>query len=157
MTNNDITASVKKILYIDMDGCLVDFESALNKVPDSVKAEYEGRYDEIPGLFGLMDPMPGAIEAFNTLFQLYDVYILSTAPWNNPSGWSDKLIWVQKWLPLAQKRLTLSHNKHLCAGFAIIDDRLANGVDKFNGLHVFFGTKEWPDWDSTVVYLTQLA
>ena len=28
----------------------------------------------------------------------YDVYILSSAPWKNPSAWSDKLEWVKKYL-----------------------------------------------------------
>ena len=50
--------------------------------------------DEIPGLFGKMDPMPGAIEAVRTLAEEYDVFILSTAPWRNQSAWSDKVTWV---------------------------------------------------------------
>lgn len=148
---------VKKILYIDMDGVLVDFESGINRCSAATLEEYKGRYDEIPGIFGLMDPMPGAIESFNTLFDLFDVYLLSTAPWENSSAWSDKLIWVKKWLmPNVQKRLILSHNKHLCAGFAIIDDRTANGVDKFTGLHVHFGTEKWPDWPTTVEFLKEM-
>ena len=59
-------------------------------------------------------PVDGAIEAYEELTKHFDVYILSTAPWNNPSAWTDKLLWVQKYLgDLARKRLILSHNKNL--------------------------------------------
>ena len=39
----------------------------------------------------------GAIEAYEQLSQKYDTYILSSAPWDNPSAWSDKLVWVKKY------------------------------------------------------------
>ena len=83
----------KKRLYFDMDGVLVNFETGIAKQSAETLKEYEGRYDEIPGIFGLMEPMPGAIEAVHKLNEHYDCYILSTAPWNNPSAWSDKVIW----------------------------------------------------------------
>jgi hypothetical protein len=41
---------VQKILYIDMDGVLVDFTSGLVRVPSDVQRAYEGREDEIPGI-----------------------------------------------------------------------------------------------------------
>ena len=40
-----------------------------------------------------MQPNEGAIDAMNRLKDKYDIYILSTAPWDNPSAWSDKLEW----------------------------------------------------------------
>ena len=75
---------MKKRLYFDMDGVLVDFESGLARQTEATLKEYEGRYDEIPGLFGLMRPMPGAIDAVHRLNEHYDCYILSTAPWKIP-------------------------------------------------------------------------
>lgn len=44
----------KKRLYFDMDGVIVDFDSALVLQDKQTLMVYEGRYDEIPGLFGLM-------------------------------------------------------------------------------------------------------
>ena len=60
-------------------------------MPGQTLAEYAGREDDIPGIFGLMEPMPGAVESFLELAERFDVYVLSTAPWENPTAWSDKL------------------------------------------------------------------
>lgn len=143
-----------KILYIDMDNVLVDFSTGIARTSPDLQLEYAGRLDEIPGIFGLMEPMPGAIESFNELSSQFDTYILSTAPWHNPSAWSDKLLWVQKYLGVsAYKRLILSHHKNLNDGDYLIDDRTKNGVDRFRGEHIYFGTDRFPDWTSVVHYL----
>ena len=106
-----------KILYIDMDNVLVDFRTGIDRISREDLVEYDGRLDEVPNIFGLMDPMPGAVEAFRTLSNHYDTYILSTAPWENRTAWSDKLDWVKKHLGQpAYKRLILSHHKNLNAG-----------------------------------------
>lgn len=147
-----------KILYIDMDNVLVDFPSAFPKLSKAILEEYDGRADEIPGIFALMEPMKDSIESFNTLSSVFDTYILSTSPWENHTAWSDKLQWVKKHLGKpAYKRLILSHHKNLNAGDFLIDDRLKNGVDKFNGEHIHFGTDQFPDWMTITEYLLQKA
>ena len=78
---------MKKILYIDMDNVLVDFSSAIERIPVDVHREYESHLDDVPGIFALMDPLTGAVEAYQELSQLFDTYVLSTAPWKNPSAW----------------------------------------------------------------------
>jgi 5'(3')-deoxyribonucleotidase len=108
---------MKKILYVDMDNVLVDFQSGVSRLPEQTVLEYEGRLDEVPGIFSLMDPMVGAIESYTELVEQFDTYILSTAPWENPSAWSDKLLWVKKHLgAIAHKRLILTHHKNLNSG-----------------------------------------
>ncbi len=145
-----------QILYVDMDNVLVDFSTGISKIAPDLQVEYEGRFDEVPGIFGLMQPMPGAIESFNELSVQFDTYILSTAPWHNPSAWSDKLLWVQKYLGAsAYKRLILSHHKNLNDGHYLIDDRTKNGADRFRGQHIHFGTDRFPDWPSVVKYLRE--
>jgi 5'(3')-deoxyribonucleotidase len=147
---------MKKILYIDMDNVLVDFPSAFNKVPKRYLITHKDKMDEIPGIFSLMDPIPKAIESFNQLSSFFDTYILSTSPWENPSAWTDKLNWVKKNLGAsAYKRLILSHHKNLNIGDFLIDDRLANGADRFVGEHIHFGTDEFPNWEKVVSYLKQ--
>ena len=149
--NNGI---VKKTVYVDMDNVIVDFKSAFPKLSKDVLEEYEDDKDDIPGIFALMEPMPGAIESFIELTKHFDTYILSTAPWNNPSAWSDKLLWVKENLgELASRRLILTHHKNLNTGDYLIDDRTARGADKFAGEHVHFGTKKFPDWQSVMKYL----
>ena len=131
---------MKKILYVDMDNVLVNFQSGIDKLSPEIKQQYEGRLDEVPGIFALMEPMEGAIEAYNLLAEKFDTYILSTSPWENHTASSDKLTWLKKHLgKSAYKRLILSHHKHLNRGDFIIDDRKANGVDKFTGEHIHFG------------------
>jgi len=144
----------KKILYIDMDNVLVDFKSALGIQPEEIKEEYSGREDEIPNLFSQMQPMKGAIESFNKLSKIYDTYILSTAPWNNPTAWRDKLEWVKKYLnDVAHKRLIISHHKNLNIGDYLIDDRIKNGAGEFNGELILFGSEKFLDWQAVCEYL----
>jgi 5'(3')-deoxyribonucleotidase len=101
-----------------------------------------------------MEPMPGAIESFIELTKHFETYVLSTAPWDNPSAWSDKLLWVKNNLgEHAFKRLILTHHKNLNTGDYLIDDRTARGADNFAGEHIHFDTKKFPDWQSVMKYL----
>ena len=145
---------MKKILYVDMDNVLVDFQSAIPKLPESVVLEHEGHLDEIPGIYALMNPMPDAIEAFRELAELFDAYVLSTAPWENPSAWSDKLLWIKRYLgPAAERRLIITHHKNLNAGHYLIDDRTERGASQFQGELVQFGSERFPNWVTVMGYL----
>jgi 5'(3')-deoxyribonucleotidase len=147
-----------KLLYVDMDNVLVDFPSGVTRLAPDVVRAYEGRLDEVPGIFALMQPVRGAIEAFDRLAARFDTYVLSTAPWENPSAWSDKLRWVQQHLgPRARKRLILTHHKDLNRGDFLIDDRTKNGVERFTGEHIHFGTPRFPDWEAVLAYLLPRA
>lgn len=145
------------ILYVDLDNTLVDFQSGIDRLPSKARIEYEGRYDEAPGIFALMEPMAEAIESFTELAKHYEAYILSTAPWGNPSAWQHKLEWVQLHFGVdeyprpgernpAYKRLILSHHKNLNGGAFLVDDRGANGAEQFEGEWIQFGSAEYPDW-----------
>jgi 5'-nucleotidase len=160
----------KKIIYVDMDNVLVNFKSGIDRVPPKILNEMpkdeEGNpkdLDEIEGIFGLMDPVDGAIEAFKLLDEHHHVYILSTAPWKNHSAWSDKVAWVQRYIGKvdgepAYKRLILSHNKQLNIGDYLIDDRLANGAAAWGGKLIHFGEEDareqragdFPTWQSVI-------
>ena len=137
-----------------MDGVLVDFQSGLAQQNEKTLREYEGREDEIPGIFGVMKPIDGAIEAVHRLSKHYDCYILSTAPWRNPSAWSDKVAWVTKYLDeVFHKRIVITHCKHLCKGDYLIDDRSKHGVTEFEGEWIHFGSEKFPNWDAVLEYL----
>ncbi|MDX9689646.1 MAG: hypothetical protein EOM37_06295 [Proteobacteria bacterium] len=143
-----------KTLYFDMDGVLVDFDSGIHRLDEETFCTYKGHFDRAPHIFSLMDPFPEALAAYESLSKHFDTYILSTAPWGNPSAWMDKLLWVQKYMgEIAYKRLILSHNKHLNIGDYLIDDRTRNGADRFTGEHIHFGTPSFPDWPTVIDYL----
>lgn len=136
-----------------MDNVLVDFPSAFPFLSKETMEAYEGRLDEVPGIFSLMKPVEGAIEAYRFLAEHFDVYILSTAPWKNPSAWSDKLLWVQEYLgDVAYKRLILTHHKDLNRGDYLIDDRTKNGASDFQGTHILFGSTQFPNWNAVLNY-----
>lgn len=149
-----------QILYVDLDNVLVGFESAFELLQPEVLSEYDGRLDdEVPGIFGLMKPVPQAIESFFELSEQFDTYILSTSPWENPSAWSNKLLWVKQHLGRsAYKRLILTHHKNLNIGDYLIDDRTNNGADKFHGEHhILFGSQRFPNWPAVREYLRNRA
>lgn len=64
-----------KILYIDMDNVLVDFPSAFPHVDPTLLDQHADNKDDIAGIFSLMTPMPGAVEAFAELAALFETYI----------------------------------------------------------------------------------
>jgi len=151
---------MKPIVYIDMDNVIVDFKSGIAQLDEKTLEAYEGNYDEVPGIFGLMQPMPGAINAVNILVEYYDVYILSTAPWLNPGAWTDKVKWIQKHFgkdkdSVLYKCLIISHHKNLNRGNFLIDDRTKNGASEFEGTHIHFGQDHFPDWNSVLNYFLQ--
>jgi hypothetical protein len=60
----------KKILWIDMDGVLVNFGKHVDDVISEntfLRESYKGRYDHIPGIFRNPPPIEGAIDAIHQL------------------------------------------------------------------------------------------
>ena len=146
---------VKKILYIDMDGVLVNFQSGIDKLSKEELEKYAGQEKNAPHIFSKMDPIDGAIDAYIQLAQKYNTYILSTAPWHNETALGDKVGWAKKYLGDAiYKRLIFSHNKHLNEGHFLIDDRPhRNGAGDFKGELIHFGSDKFPNWDHVLGYL----
>lgn len=156
---------MKRKIFVDMDGVLVNFQTGIDKLDEATKSKYsddgkgKSHFDDVPGIFSLMDPMPGAIEGVRALKEMgYDLYILSTAPWGNPSAWSDKVTWITKHLDdVFHKKMIITHCKGLLAtqeDSFLIDDRTGHGASEFGDRHIQFGTTKFPDWKSVVCYFS---
>jgi 5'(3')-deoxyribonucleotidase len=142
----------KPVVLIDMDGVLCDFDKRARELEEQ---GFKGsKLFSHPSAFKELEPMEGAIEAWELLHEKYEPYVLSTPPWSNPDAWSEKRKWVENYLgKTSSKKLILSHNKGLILGDYLIDDRIANGVGDFKGEHIHFGTPKFPDWKSILEYL----
>ncbi len=156
----------KKILYLDMDGVLCNFEKRLYELFPHILDMEDGelRAKEIDKcceteqgqrMFLELETLPGAVWAYNLLNMHYNVYILSTPMWGVPHSWMDKRLWAEKNLgPDIKKKIILSHNKGLCRGDYLVDDRLKNGVVEFQGEHIHFGQAPLENWDKVIHYLS---
>ena len=157
----------KKIVYIDMDGVIVDFGKAIKdwfeKHPH-LEERYKTHPDHIQGLFRIAPPIEGAIDAVKKLHNSgkYELFIATSAPWGNPQSLTDKRFWLEDYFgDIFHKKMFTTHRKDLLMGDYLIDDRLKNGAGEFKGKLLRFGYdwennnshNEYPDWDSILDYL----
>ncbi len=157
----------KKIVYVDMDGVIADFDKAmagldpLLDIKDGENWEERSKkVDEIclrnPRIFLYLDPIEGAIDAVKNLMSKYEVYILSSPMWALPSCFMDKRLWLENHFGDDIKhRLILSKRKDLNIGDFIIDDTKRNGVSEFKGVHLHFGV-DYKNWDEIIKYFNLL-
>lgn len=153
----------KKIIYIDMDGVLVDFGKAKKWFFDNypeIRRAYKGRPDQIPGIFKDPDPIVGAIDAVKILAEQdrFDLFVATTSPWGNPEAAMHKRLWLEKHFDdLFEKKMFITHRKDLLIGDFLIDDRTKNGAGEFKGKLIRFGwsyeEEKWnpyPTWESVL-------
>lgn len=149
---------IKPKLFLDMDNVLVDTLSVLNTAnPANFNV---AKPDQIPGIFRSLPPMPGAIAAVNQLAAHYDLYILSTSPWQNASAWSDKILWLTQYFGADEhspfyKKVIMAHDKSLAKanGGILVDDRPYHGASGWDDATLGtawlqFGFDEQLTWES---------
>ncbi len=103
-----------------------------------------------------MKPVEDAIETFNELADLFDVYILSSAPWDNPEAWSEKIFWVKANLgEKAFQRLILTHHREICKGDVLIDAPTRKNATDFQGEVIHLGSERFKNWKRIREYLVE--
>jgi len=146
----------KPIVWVDMDGVLVDLEQAIVDVQHKlcIHPTSASPADQLPLIFRYALPMEGAIEAITTLSEHFDLHVATACPSQNTAAATDKLCWLQQYFGTTfYKKVTITHSKHLLKGDYLIDDRLTNGASSFEGRHIHFGTPEFATWKQVVSFL----
>lgn len=141
-----------------MDGVLVDYKNGFAYASVHELEVVRNDLARIPGIFSRLDPMPGAVEAVTLLAKQYECHVLSTAPWENSSAWTDKVNWIFKYFGNDHKspffkRINITHDKGMFSGDYLIDDRTKHGVLGFTGEWLEFGSERFPDWNTVLDYL----
>ena len=114
----------KKIVYIDLDGVIVDLIGEMHHELKNTTQTFEEPTD--------------LIDHSETIF-------LNSKPIPHA--------WVEKHLPTMFKRLILTHHKNQLIGDYLIDDRINNGAGDFKGEHIHIFQERFPTWQSVLDYL----
>ena len=150
----------KEIIYIDMDGVLVDLRNNIDKwfqAHPKLINKYKDFPDHIPGIFRDPPPIENSIESVFRIDESkkFQLFIATSSPWGNPGAATDKRYWIEKYFGnLFHKRMFITHRKDLLMGHYLIDDRLKNGAENFQGKLLSFGWSyeqqkfnEFPNWE----------
>src|SRR6476620_1437271 len=104
---NATAAMTKKILYLDIDGVLANFDEAMEQLSPGINHPELRRQREVhkqrvlelcqcnPTVFENLAPIEGALAAVDRLFHLYDIYFLSSPMWFLPASFIGKRIWIE--------------------------------------------------------------
>lgn len=143
----------KPIMLLDMDGPLVDFESAVDHCVTEQEKEFLMNQ---PGFFKNLPPTKNAVEATEWIVQYFEAFIATTTPWNTPLASTEKRLYVDEHFSnFFYKRIITTHFKNLLIGDFLIDDRAKNGAAQFSGEWIQFGSPTFPDWQSIIDYLAR--
>lgn len=133
-------------IYIDMDNVLCDYDTAHQKALSEEPGIHfpQSQY----GFFANLKPIKDGIESVIELSRNNEVYILTAPSIHNPFSYTEKRVWVEKWLGMEfVERLIISPNKGLFHGDILIDDHLdGNGQQLFQGKLIHFGGSQYPTW-----------
>lgn len=148
----DSRRSMKKRLYIDMDGVLCDYKTSHNR--DLEMNPHQPYPQSQFGFFLNLDPIVDSIESLNFLKDHFDVWILTRPSVHNLSCYTEKAQWIRKYLGFEmQSKTIMCIDKSLLKGHFLVDDQVEHGQSEFEGKHIHFGSNDFTTWNKVVQYL----
>lgn len=143
---------MKKILLIDLDNVIANFEKAyiseLKTTPEILYPQCKYKF------FENLEPIEDSIETINILNNLFELYILTRPSVLNPLCYTEKRVWVEKYLGLEMcKKLILCSDKTMVMGDYLIDDKIQTGIFEPIWKHIHFGSAEFSNWKKIKNYL----
>lgn len=145
-----------KRIYVDMDGVLVDFNSAFKR--DIALNPKQVFPQSRVGFFSELQPLEGAIESFKMLQKDFDMWICTRPSIQNLNSYTEKAYWLRQNLgeKILEKTVMIC-NKSLIIGDYLIDDQTEFGQTEFKGQLIRFGSVEFPNWKHVTKYLYERA
>lgn len=139
----------RPLVLLDCDEVLADFVgSVLSAAAEETGFEYRREefhtwdiFDQIgggpevvsairrrvsePGFCSQILPLPGAVEGFELLTEMADVYVVTTA-WNSPTWMAERERWLARHFRLHRDHVIFATHKYLVHGDFFVDDKPDN-------------------------------
>jgi len=147
-------------VYVDMDDTAVNYMKQLEKYQKEYpKYQYP---QSIIGFFSTMEPMPGFLEAWNTLKEHYNMAFCTRPSIYNLGSYTEKAVWVRDHMGgiEALEDLNLVPKKERIGepGDYLVDDWDIHGQTEFRGEFIHFGRQEGcRTWAEVTKYLLHKA
>ncbi len=138
---------MKKIVFLDLDGVLADFDGAIVNHIDDPPEMF------VPGFFRNLAVHDGAKEAVATLLanENLDIYIGSKMTSKATNCATEKMEWIREHFPALLKRMVLVCDKSLLRGDVLVDDDFERWAHKFQGQFIHFDRQNpRQSWESAV-------
>lgn len=144
---------MKKILYIDLDGVLANYDKAF--------LEYKKKTPQQPypqsqyGFYMELEPIVDGIETVNFLSDKFDIWFLTAPSFKNPMCYTEKAYWINKYFGVEWlEKLIICSNKSLLMGDYLIDDHIyGRGQENFKSELIQFGSDKFKNWTIVSDYL----
>lgn len=145
-----MTTTNKPVLLLDMDGIIADFNRfsirTYNDIhgtnldegkcdlyiydhdvkdPSIDKKALRKPYTE-PGAFINLPLIEGSQEGVARLSKFFEIYLLTTHYWSNPTCVYEKEVWLQRYFPALANNGIFTKHKPLVKGDVFVDDRPSN-------------------------------